>query len=62
MKGILYCHFRNKEKKLYAVSDVIGCMSQANADYVLKHNPEVDPAKVESCLNTIGGTGPFRCD
>ena len=53
VKGILYRHFRRKEKKLYALSDRIGCMSQANVDYVLRHNPEVDPAKVEICPNAI---------
>lgn len=51
--GIIYKNFRRKEKKLYAISDRIGCMSQANVDYVLKHNPEVDPAKVELCPNAI---------
>ena len=53
LTGILYKHFRRKEKKLYAISDRIGCMSQANVDYVLKHNPEVDPAKVGICPNSI---------
>ena len=53
LKGLLYKNFRNKEKKLYALSDRIGCMSQANVDYVLKHNPEVDPATVEVCPNSI---------
>ena len=53
MKGILYKYFRSKEKKLYAISDSIGCMSQANQDYVLKHNPQVDPGKVEICPNCI---------
>ena len=51
-KGALYRYFRNQEKKLYAVSDHIGCMSQANVDYVIKHNPEVNPEKVEVCPNT----------
>ena len=51
--GIIYKNFRRKEKKLYAISDRIGCMSQANIDYVLKHNPEVDPKKVELCPNSI---------
>lgn len=53
VKGILYKHFRKVEKKLYAISDRVGCMSQANVDYVLKHNPEVEPAKVENCPNSI---------
>ncbi len=52
-KGIIYRYFRNKEKKLYAISDYIGCMSQANVDYLLKHNPEIAPEKVEVCPNSI---------
>ena len=28
-------------------------MSQANVDYVLNNNPEIDPAKVEICPNSI---------
>lgn len=52
VKGIMYRYFRNKEKKLYKVSDHIGCMSQANVEYLLKHNPEIDPAKVEMCPNS----------
>ena len=53
IKGILYKHFRRQEKELYSISDRIGCMSQANVDYVLKHNLEVDPKKVEVCPNSI---------
>ena len=53
LKGLLYKHFRKQEKKLYAISDRIGCMSQANVDYVIKHNPEVEPKKVEVCPNSI---------
>lgn len=39
--SIIYWFFRNKEKKLYRISDRIGCMSVANVEYVLDHNPEV---------------------
>ena len=53
VKGILYKYFRKKEKKLYAVSDRIGCMSEANVDYVLKHNPEIPADKVGICPNAI---------
>lgn len=53
VKGFLYKHFRRQEKKLYHISDRIGCMSQANVDYVVKHNPEVDPGIVEICPNSI---------
>lgn len=52
MKGFLYRFFRKKEKKLYALSDHIGCMSTANVQYVLKHNPEVAPERVEVAPNS----------
>lgn len=52
-KGILYRFFRNKEKALYKVSDFIGCMSPANVEFVLKHNPEVPAEKVEVAPNSI---------
>ena len=52
-KGFLYKYFRRKEKKLYAISDRIGCMSPANVKYVLDHNLEVNPKKVEVCPNAI---------
>lgn len=53
VKGILYRHFRRKERQLYALSDRIGCMSEANVDYVLRHNPTVSPDKIEVCPNSI---------
>ena len=53
VKGMLYRYFRQKEKRLYALSDRIGCMSEANREYVIKHNPEIDPKKVEICPNSI---------
>lgn len=52
-KGIIYKFFRHKEKLLYNLSDGIGCMSQANCDYVLKHNPDISVDKVEVCPNSI---------
>lgn len=51
VKGLLYKYFRNKEKDLYKWSDYIGCMSPANCEYVIKHNPEVSRDKVEVCPN-----------
>lgn len=53
IKSLLYRYFRDKEKKLYAISDRIGCMSQANVDYVVKNNPEINPRIVEICPNSI---------
>lgn len=52
IKGLLYRSFRNKEKELYRVSDNIGCMSPANVQYVLAHNPEVNPTIVEIAPNS----------
>lgn len=53
LKGVLYKYFRKREKKLYAISDRIGCMSEANVAYILKHNPEITSAKIEVCPNSI---------
>ncbi len=53
VKGLLYKFFRRKEKKLYAFSDYIGCMSPANVEFVLKHNPEVDAKRVEVAPNSL---------
>ncbi|MBE6034883.1 MAG: glycosyltransferase family 4 protein [Clostridiales bacterium] len=48
---ILFKFFRHKEKNMYKVSDYIGCMSQGNIDYVIKHNPEVPKDKLEFLPN-----------
>lgn len=53
IKGVVYKYFRKQEKKLYDLSDKIGCMSQANVDYVLKHNPQISSDKVEVSPNCI---------
>ena len=53
VKGVLYKFFRKKEKKLYALSDYIGCMSPANVAYLLKHNPEIARERVEVAPNSI---------
>ncbi|UZT99692.1 glycosyltransferase family 4 protein [Chryseobacterium fluminis] len=52
-KGFLYRYFRNKEKELYTISDKIGCMSKANADFVLQHNSYVSKDKIEINPNSI---------
>lgn len=53
LKSIIYNYFRKKEKNLYDISDYIGCMSKANIKYLLKHNDDLDPNKVEICPNSI---------
>lgn len=54
--GPLHRFFRKKEQHLYEISDHIGCMSPANCKYVIDHNPEVNPGKVELCPNSIALT------
>ncbi|RHW32114.1 glycosyltransferase WbuB [Neobacillus notoginsengisoli] len=51
-KSLLYSYFKLKEKKLLQVADFIGCMSIANKQYVIKHNPWLDPGKLEIFPNT----------
>ncbi|WP_374055131.1 glycosyltransferase family 4 protein [Rossellomorea sp. FM04394] len=53
VKGVLYNFFRAKEKRLYQISDYIGCMSPANIDFILKHNPELSTKIIEVCPNSI---------
>lgn len=53
IKGYIYRFFRKKEKRLYKVSDRIGCMSQANVEYILRNNIEVEQCTVEVCPNSL---------
>lgn len=53
IKGLLYKFFRKKEQALYKASDFIGCMSPANVNFVLEHNPEIDATRVEVAPNSI---------
>jgi glycosyltransferase involved in cell wall biosynthesis len=49
--SLLFKYFRKKEKKLYSVSDFIGCMSLGNINYISEHNPEVDKRKLHLLPN-----------
>ena len=51
--GVLSRYFRKKEQKLYKISDFIGCMSPANAEYTLKKNIFLDKKKIGICPNAI---------
>lgn len=51
--GLLYRYFRSKERELYRLSDYIGCMSPANVEFLLRHNPEIDSSTVEVCPNSV---------
>ena len=51
--GILHRFFRKKEKRLYQISDHIGCMSPANINFIIADNPEIDPDRLEVNPNSI---------
>lgn len=52
-KSLFHWYFRKKEVALYKNSDYIGCMSPANVEFVLKHNPFVSADRVEVAPNSI---------
>jgi len=51
--SLFHKYFVRKEKKLYKLSDHIGCMSQANVDFLLNHNLYLNASKVEINPNSI---------
>lgn len=51
--SFIYKFFKKKEKKLYELSDHIGCMSPANVEYILKNNKGIQKCKVEVNPNSI---------
>lgn len=53
IKSLIYKSFRDKEERLYKISDYIGCMSNANVEFLLKHNPSISNEIVEVCPNSI---------
>jgi len=52
-RSFVYRYFKKKERTLYDLSDQIGCLSQANVDYLLKHNTHIDSGKVHVCPNSV---------
>ncbi|MCR5421912.1 MAG: glycosyltransferase family 4 protein [Lachnospiraceae bacterium] len=51
--SMIHRFFRKKEKRLYELSDVIGCMSKGNMDYLKAHNPKLPDKKIILFPNTI---------
>lgn len=51
--GQLHRFFKRKEQKLYELSDIIGCMSQGNLDYIRAHHPEIDESRLILFPNTM---------
>ncbi len=51
--GMTHRYFRKLEKRLYAASDRIGCMSEANVEYIRTHESDVPVKKLEYFPNTV---------
>jgi glycosyltransferase involved in cell wall biosynthesis len=51
--GVIHNYFKKVEKKLYNLSDFIGCMSEANVNYILEHHPYLSSEKLEVNPNSI---------
>lgn len=51
--GFIHKFFERKEKQLYEISDTIGCMSQANVDFIINNNTYLDKNKVVINPNSI---------
>jgi glycosyltransferase involved in cell wall biosynthesis len=60
--GLLFRYFKAKEKKLYNTADIIGCMSNANKEYIITHNPWLDKKKVNIFPNTKKVTDDYCND
>ena len=52
-KSIFNWYFRKKEVELYKNSDYIGCMSPANVEFFIKHNPSYPTGHVEVAPNSV---------
>jgi glycosyltransferase involved in cell wall biosynthesis len=51
--GLIHKYFLQKEKKLYEISDKIGCLSNANQKYLKKFNKYLNINKIEINPNSI---------
>ena len=51
--SFIHRFFRRKERRLYELSDHIGCMSEGNVRYIKEHEPWLDPKKLFVFPNTI---------
>ncbi len=58
--GVLHKLFLKKERRLYELSDTIGCMSEANKKYLGTHNPTLNPKKIEVNPNSITPVSFFQ--
>ena len=54
---LLFHYFRSKEKHLYDLCDIIGCMSPENIRFVKQQNPEIPDEKLTLLQNWIQPSG-----
>ncbi|MBQ9042963.1 MAG: glycosyltransferase family 4 protein [Eggerthellaceae bacterium] len=52
-KSIMYRYFKKTEHRTYEVADWIGCMSPANREYLLSHEPWLNAERVEVNPNSV---------
>ena len=58
--SLLHKMFLSKERRLYELSDAIGCMSEANKKYLTLHHPEINTEKIEVNPNSITPVAFFQ--
>lgn len=51
--GIFHRYFKSIEKKLYNISDHIGCMSPANVEFIKAHHNYIDTRKIHTNPNSV---------
>lgn len=52
-KGIAFNILKNMARRLYKVSDTIGCMSPANIKFLTENEPKLDKGKIEVNPNSV---------
>lgn len=48
---LMYNYLNSKAKKAYKIADIIGCMSEANIDYIKKIEPTIKTSKLQLLYN-----------
>lgn len=62
LKLVYFTKCLEERKRLYQISDYIGCTSPGNIEFVLKHNKEVVASKLNICPNSVELQGLERGD
>ena len=60
--GVISRYFRRLERQTYAMSDVIGCMSPGNCNYLVRRNPGLALGKLQLFPNWMSSDGDSRLD